>query len=115
MFQMPRVGFALLFGLITLARMEAQSINEAAAPLAARISSLLPRHTAVSLEFQVLTPLGAPDSSRFRNTLEEELRNQYSIGYTPPQASGDGKYHRIKLTTRDRHLIVDAREGYYAR
>ncbi len=74
MFPMSRVGFALLFWLTTLGRMAAQPIVEAAAPLAARISSRLPRRTTVSLEFQVLTPLVAPESSRFRSALEEELR-----------------------------------------
>jgi VWFA-related protein len=47
--------------------------------------------------------------------IENSLRNQYSIGYTPPRAAADGKYHKIKLTTADRHLIVDTRDGYYAK
>lgn len=47
--------------------------------------------------------------------IENSLRNQYSIGYTPPRSAADGKYHKIKLTTNDRHLIVDARNGYYAK
>jgi len=47
--------------------------------------------------------------------VEEALRNQYSIGYTPKRQVGDGKYHKIKLTTRDHHLIVGTRDGYYAR
>jgi VWFA-related protein len=46
--------------------------------------------------------------------IEEALRNQYSIGYTPSRPSGDGKYHRIKLTAKDRHLLVTSRDGYYA-
>jgi VWFA-related protein len=46
--------------------------------------------------------------------IEEELRNQYSIGYTPSRSSPDGKFHKIKLTTRDNHLVVTTREGYYA-
>ena len=46
--------------------------------------------------------------------IEEALRNQYRIGYTPRRAESDGKYHKIKLTTKDRHLIVNARAGYYA-
>jgi hypothetical protein len=41
------------------------------------------------------------------------LRNQYSIGYTPSGGTPDGEYHKIKLTTKD--LIVDTRDGYYAR
>jgi VWFA-related protein len=46
--------------------------------------------------------------------IEEALRNQYSMGYRPSRAESDGKYHKIKLTTKDRHLIVNARAGYYA-
>jgi hypothetical protein len=47
--------------------------------------------------------------------IENSLRNQYSIGYTPPRAAADGKYHKIKLTTDERHLVVDTRDGYYAK
>lgn len=46
--------------------------------------------------------------------IEETLRNQYSIGYTPTRPAADGKHHKIKLTTKDRHLTVGARTGYYA-
>lgn len=45
--------------------------------------------------------------------IQEELRNQYSLGYTPDQiASG---YHKIQVATRERDLVVQARDGYYAR
>ena len=47
--------------------------------------------------------------------IEEALRNQYSIGYTPGRKESDGKYHKIKLTTKNRHLVVNARDGYYAK
>jgi len=47
--------------------------------------------------------------------IEEALRNQYSIGYTPTRPSPDGKFHKVKLTTRDRHLVVTTRDGYYAK
>lgn len=47
--------------------------------------------------------------------IEEALRNQYSIGYTPAHSMDDGKYHKLKLTTKDRHLTVHARQGYYAK
>ena len=46
--------------------------------------------------------------------IEAALRSQYSIGYTPVRPGGDGKYRRIRLTTRDTHLIVNTRDGYYA-
>jgi VWFA-related protein len=47
--------------------------------------------------------------------IEDALRNQYSIGYTPTRQADDGKYHKIKLTTKDHHLTVAARDGYYAK
>jgi VWFA-related protein len=46
--------------------------------------------------------------------IEEALRNQYSIGYTPTCQTDDGKYHKIRLTTKDRHFVVAARDGYYS-
>jgi VWFA-related protein len=45
--------------------------------------------------------------------IEEELRNQYSLGYTPGADSGEG-YHKILLTTKKKDLTVQTREGYYA-
>lgn len=47
--------------------------------------------------------------------IETSLRNQYSLGYTPPRAAADGKYHKIKLVTKERHMTVDTRDGYYAK
>lgn len=51
--------------------------------------------------------------------IEDALRNQYSIGYTPaPQKPGEGApsgYHKIKLSAKNPKLVVTAREGYYAR
>lgn len=44
--------------------------------------------------------------------IEEELRNQYRLGYTPDKGAEAG-YHRISLTTRNKDLIVQARDGYY--
>jgi VWFA-related protein len=45
--------------------------------------------------------------------IEEELRNQYSIGYPPDKNAGAG-YHKIQLTTKQKDLIVQARDGYYS-
>lgn len=45
-------------------------------------------------------------------SLEEELRSQYSIGYTPDAASSND-YRHIHLTTKQKSLIVQTREGYY--
>jgi VWFA-related protein len=46
--------------------------------------------------------------------IEEELRNQYNLGYTPDRANAGPGYHKITLTTKEKHLIVQARDGYFA-
>jgi len=46
--------------------------------------------------------------------IEEELRNQYSLGYTPDHASAEATYHMIHLTTNQKDLTVRARDGYYS-
>ncbi len=46
--------------------------------------------------------------------IQEELRNQYSLGYTPDRADLGAGYHKIRLTTKKKDLIVQARDGYYA-
>jgi VWFA-related protein len=46
--------------------------------------------------------------------IEEGLRNQYSLGYTPDRASAKATYHLIHLTTNQKELIVQARDGYYS-
>jgi VWFA-related protein len=45
--------------------------------------------------------------------IEEELRSQYSLGYTPDKDTGPG-YHKIQLTTKNKDLAVQARDGYYS-
>ncbi len=45
--------------------------------------------------------------------IEEELRNQYSLGYTPEKNAEPG-YHKIQVTTKQKDLVVQARDGYYS-
>ena len=47
-------------------------------------------------------------------SIAEELRNQYNLGYTPEPADLEGNYHRISLKTKQKDLTVQAREGYYS-
>src|SRR5258708_33468297 len=82
---MSRVAFALLLWPLLPCLAEAQSMQDAAAQLAARISSLLQRRATVSLDFQNLTPLPPPELSSFRSGLERELRKAgLAVGTTPP-------------------------------
>jgi len=43
--------------------------------------------------------------------IQEELRNQYSLGYTPNPA--EPGYHKIQVAATKKALIVQARDGYY--
>jgi len=45
--------------------------------------------------------------------IEQELRNQYSLGYTPAKDVAGPGYHKITLTAANKDLIVQTREGYY--
>jgi VWFA-related protein len=47
--------------------------------------------------------------------IEESLRNQYALGYSPKTRGKAGEYHKISLTTKAAGSIVQARDGYYAR
>jgi Mg-chelatase subunit ChlD len=47
-------------------------------------------------------------------SIGEELRNQYSLGFTPDQADSEGGYHKILLTATQKDLTVQARDGYYS-
>jgi len=56
-----------------------------------------------------------------RNTLErifaeieEEMRSQYSLGYTPTNPVKDGSFRRIKVKLKPKGLKAQARKGYYA-
>jgi VWFA-related protein len=46
--------------------------------------------------------------------IEEELRNQYSLGYTPDRGNAaEPGYHKIQVAARQKDLVVQARDGYY--
>jgi VWFA-related protein len=45
--------------------------------------------------------------------IQEELRNQYSIGYVSDQTAGGGNFRHIVLTAKKNGLTVQAPQGYY--
>ncbi len=51
---------------------------------------------------------------RIFERIEEELRNQYNLGYTSDKADAAGGFRKIRLTTKEKGLVVQARDGYYA-
>lgn len=45
--------------------------------------------------------------------IQEELRSQYNLGYTPEPASSNAYFHKIALTTTRKEVVLQARDGYY--
>ncbi len=52
--------------------------------------------------------------SQIYTNIQEELRNQYNLGYTPERANASSGYRKIRLSAKQKDLIVQARDGYYA-
>jgi len=48
------------------------------------------------------------------STIQEELRRQYSLSYTPDKTDTWAGYHKILLTTKQKDLSVQATQGFYA-
>ncbi len=48
------------------------------------------------------------------NELQEEMRSQYAIGYTPTNPTKDGTFRKLEVKAGNRDWKVQARKGYYA-
>jgi VWFA-related protein len=46
--------------------------------------------------------------------ISEELRSQYTIGYTPTNKAHDGSYRKVKLELKNKDYSALTRRGYYA-
>lgn len=46
--------------------------------------------------------------------IQDEMRSQYAIGYTPTNDVKDGSFRRLDIKVGDKNLKVQARKGYYA-
>jgi VWFA-related protein len=46
--------------------------------------------------------------------LQDEMRSQYAIGYTPTNPSKDGTFRKLEIKTTNKDWKVQARKGYYA-
>ena len=46
--------------------------------------------------------------------IQDELRNQYSIGYSSTNPNRDGSFRRLEIKTDNSDYKVQARNGYYA-
>jgi VWFA-related protein len=54
------------------------------------------------------------DLQKAFDEISDELRSQYTLGYTPSNPAHDGKFRRIRVETARPDTKVLARQGYYA-
>ncbi len=59
-------------------------------------------------------PKKIEEMSQSFHDIEEELRSQYALSYTPADFKPDGSFRTIYLFANDRKYIVRARKGYFA-
>lgn len=59
-------------------------------------------------------PTDIADVDRIAHQVARDIRNQYTIEYTPANTSMDGTFRQIKITVDRPELTVRTRNGYYA-
>jgi VWFA-related protein len=63
---------------------------------------------------QVFFPPSVEEMSIYFKQIEEELRSQYALTYTPADFKYDGSFRSIYLYCNDRRYVVRAKKGYFA-
>ena len=63
---------------------------------------------------QVFFPPSVEEMSNSFKQIEEELRSQYALTYTPAEFKYDGAFRTIYLYCNDRRYQVRAKKGYFA-
>jgi VWFA-related protein len=69
---------------------------------------------AVATGGQVFFPPSVEEMSNSFHDIEEELRSQYALTYTPADFKEDGAFRTIYLYCNDRRYQVRTRKGYFA-
>ena len=46
--------------------------------------------------------------------IESDMRNLYMLGFSPPEAARDGKFHKLEVKVAAKDLVVRSRAGYWA-
>lgn len=62
----------------------------------------------------VLHARGARELKAAFRKINDQLRNQYLVGYKPPHWKADQSFHKIRVTTQRFALRIHCRKGYYA-
>lgn len=64
---------------------------------------------------QAFFPKDASEVDRIAHQVARDLRNQYTIAYTPTNGALDGTYRQVKvIATGPNHPVVRTQSGYYA-
>jgi VWFA-related protein len=63
---------------------------------------------------QVFFPPSVEEMSTSFKNIEEELRSQYALTYTPADFKPNGEFRPIYLYCNDRRYIARTRKGYFA-
>ena len=63
---------------------------------------------------QVFFPPSVEEVSNSFKSIEEELRSQYALTYTPADFKENGAFRTIYLYCNDRRYQVRAKKGYFA-
>jgi VWFA-related protein len=59
-------------------------------------------------------PTGSKDVGAAVRQAMNDARGSYQIGYYPPAGNWDGKFHKLKITSKRKNVRLQARTGYYA-
>jgi VWFA-related protein len=76
-------------------------------------SSVL-RHMAEETGGRMFEVRGRETLESIFQQIQDEMRTQYMIGYTPANSKKDGSYRRIDLRTQAKDQKIQVRKGYYA-
>ncbi len=63
---------------------------------------------------RVYFPYSTSDLTKAFKAINEELRNQYSITYTPTNRRADGSFRKLKVKVKRGNTILHYRKGYFA-
>jgi VWFA-related protein len=63
---------------------------------------------------QVFTVSNKHPLSEVFKEIQEELRNQYSVAYSPDNSARDGGFRRLEIKVDNADYRVQSRNGYYA-
>jgi len=71
-------------------------------------------HLADATGGRAFFPYKMKDITRSFTAIEDELRSQYVVSYSPADFNADGRYRSIEIVALKKDLQVRARKGYYA-